>query len=51
MLFQELTAGYRRWQSIRKTVAALERLSTAELDDLGIARWRIREIAERSVAE
>ena len=51
MMFHEITAGYRRWKSIRETVAALESLPTAELNELGIGRWRIRDLAERSVAQ
>ena len=50
MLFHEITTEYRRWKSIRETIAALEGLPTAELDDLGIARWRIHDLAARSVA-
>jgi uncharacterized protein YjiS (DUF1127 family) len=47
MLFNELIAKYRRWKSIHKTVAALEGLSTHELNDLGIGRWQIHELAKR----
>ncbi len=46
MLFHELIARYRRWRSIHETIAALECLPTAELDDLGIARWRIPDLAK-----
>ena len=46
MWFHELIARYRRWQSIRETIAALECLPTTELDDLGFGRWRIPDIAE-----
>ena len=49
MSFHELAARYCRWQSIRETIAALEDLPTTELDDLGIGRWRIPEIAQSSV--
>ena len=49
MKFPELTAGYRRWKSIRETITALEGLPTTELDDLGIGRWRIADIAQSSV--
>lgn len=47
MSFHQLIARYHRWQAIRETIAALERLPTGELDDLGIARWRIPELAKR----
>ncbi len=50
MLFQELIARYRRWKSIRETIAVLECLPTDELDDLGIVRWRIPELARRHAA-
>jgi len=50
MSFHKLIAKYRRWKSIHETVKALERLSTDELDDLGIARWQILEIARRNAA-
>ncbi len=47
MSFHELAARYRRWQSIRETIAALECLPTSELDDLGIARRHIHDLAKR----
>ena len=47
MSFHDLIARYRRWKSIHETIAALECLPTGELDDLGIARWRIPELAKR----
>ncbi len=47
MLLHELIARYRRWKSIHATIAALEGLPTQELDDLGIARWQIPELAKR----
>ncbi len=50
MLFNELITKYRRWKSIRETIVALEGLSTRELDDIGIARWRIHDIAKRNAA-
>ncbi len=50
MKFHELISRYRRWKSIRETIAALERLPTGELDDLGIVRWRIPELAQRHAA-
>ncbi len=46
----QLIARYRRWKSIRETIAALQALPSSELDDLGIARWRIPELAERHAA-
>ena len=48
MSFHELTTRYRRWKSIRKTICELTRLDDRELDDLGIGRWRIAEIARHA---
>ncbi len=50
MLFHELIARYHRWRSIHETIAALECLPTAELDDLGIARRRIPDLARQNAA-
>jgi uncharacterized protein YjiS (DUF1127 family) len=47
MSFHDLIARYRRWKSIHETIAALECLTTGELDDLGIARRQIAELAKR----
>ncbi len=45
--YRELIDRYRRWKSIRETIAALECLPTSELDDLGIARRHIHDLAKR----
>jgi uncharacterized protein YjiS (DUF1127 family) len=50
MWFHKLTATVRRWKSIHETIVALEALPTRELDDLGIARWRIPDLARRHAA-
>ncbi len=50
MLFRDLIVRYRRWKSIHQTIAALECLPTQELDELGIGRWQIHEIAKRHAA-
>jgi uncharacterized protein YjiS (DUF1127 family) len=42
-----LTDAYRRWNTRRKTVAELLRLDAHQLDDIGIARGDIDEIATR----
>ncbi len=47
MSFQGIITKYRRWKSINETIAALDGLSTHELNDLGIGRWQIPEIARR----
>ncbi|WP_306117870.1 MULTISPECIES: DUF1127 domain-containing protein [unclassified Roseitalea] len=44
-----LTRSFAQWRKARKTYNELSRLSTRELDDLGIARGDIAEIARRSV--
>lgn len=44
-----LVSKVRRWNSVRQTVTALERLSNRELADLGIQRTQIRTVARRSV--
>lgn len=44
-----LIRNYRNWRRYRNTVEELGRLSTRELDDLGIARGDIPFVARRSV--
>ena len=39
----------RNWRAYRNTVAELSTLSQRELDDMGIARASIREIARKAV--
>jgi uncharacterized protein YjiS (DUF1127 family) len=39
----------RRWRKVQNTVYELSRLSTRELDDLGISRANIPDIARKSV--
>ena len=39
----------RRWRLERQTFNALSELSDRELDDLGIRRWQLREVARRAV--
>jgi uncharacterized protein YjiS (DUF1127 family) len=48
MTFNELATKYRHWKSIRLTIRELSRLDDRELDDLGIGRGRIAEIARRA---
>ena len=48
MMFNELATRYRRWKSIRVTIRELTRLDDRELNDLGISRWRIADIARRA---
>ncbi len=44
-----LIGRYRNWRRYRSTVRELERLSSRELDDLGISRGDIDRIARQSV--
>ena len=44
-----LFGRYRNWRRYRVTVRELERLSTHELDDLGISRYEIDRVARKSV--
>ena len=48
MKFHDLVTTYRRWKSIRVTIRELSRLDDRELDDLGIGRWRIADMARRA---
>ena len=45
MSFHELIARYRRWKSLHETIRELTQLDDRELNDLGIGRWRIADIA------
>ncbi|MHC5653802.1 DUF1127 domain-containing protein [Stappia sp.] len=47
-MFDTLTRKYRNWKTYQTTVSELSRLSTRELDDLGIARGDIHFIARRA---
>ncbi len=47
MLFHEIITRYRRWKSINETIRELSRLDDHELNDIGIGRWRIADIARR----
>ena len=47
--FKSLAGRIARYRAYRKTLAALEALSAHELEDLGLARGTIREVAYRSV--
>ncbi|MEO0543952.1 MAG: DUF1127 domain-containing protein [Pseudomonadota bacterium] len=43
-----LTRSLRQWRKVRQTENELYRLSTRELDDLGISRADIPQIARRA---
>lgn len=45
MNFNTVQRTYTQWRDYVRTVSALQALDTRELDDLGIARWQIRQIA------
>ena len=44
-----LISNYRNWRRYRETVTELNRLSNRELNDLGISRGNIREVARRAI--
>ena len=44
-----LIRNYRNWRRYRDTVSELNRLSTRELNDLGINRGEIPSVARRSL--
>lgn len=44
-----LIRNYRNWRRYRDTVSELNRLSNRELNDLGIARSDIRDVARKSI--
>lgn len=43
-----LQSTYRNWRNYRHTVASLNRLNERQLEDLGIKREQISEVARRS---
>lgn len=43
-----ILARRRRLYDVRKTIRELNQLDDRDLDDFGIGRWRISEIAKRS---
>lgn len=45
----QLLTTYKNWRKYRETYGELMRLSTRELNDLGISRGDISQIAKRSV--
>lgn len=47
--FDTVSTAVKNRIEYNKIVRALEALGTRELDDMGIARWEIREIAEKAV--
>jgi uncharacterized protein YjiS (DUF1127 family) len=44
-----LIRNYRNWRRYRETVSELQRLTTRELNDLGIARSDIPYVARKSL--
>ncbi|OQM76790.1 DUF1127 domain-containing protein [Manganibacter manganicus] len=44
-----LIRSYRNWRVYRDTVNELGRLSNRQLDDLGISRHEIRQVARRAI--
>lgn len=48
-LFERLRADWARWQEVRAVERELSRLTDRELDDIGISRLSIPEIARSAV--
>lgn len=44
-----LIRNYRNWRRYRETVTELNRLTNRELNDLGIARANIHEVARKAI--
>jgi uncharacterized protein YjiS (DUF1127 family) len=49
MSFTNILVRLRRWSDVHETIRELNQLDDHELNDLGIGRWRIAEIAKRCV--
>ena len=50
-MFDSFVDGYRQWRNFRDTVDELSRLSNRDLNDLGICRGDIAEVARQSVGK
>jgi uncharacterized protein YjiS (DUF1127 family) len=44
-----MMSTYRNWRTYRNTVSQMNALSQRELDDMGIARAQIRELARKAI--
>lgn len=49
MSFKNILVRLSRWRDVHETIRELNQLDDHELNDLGIGRWRIAEIAKRCV--
>ena len=49
MWYTNILVRLRRRRDVHETIRELNRLDDRELNDLGIGRWRIAEIARRRV--
>ena len=49
MLFNRLKKDYRQWRKYRRIVDELSTLRQRELDDIGISRHSIRDVARNTV--
>jgi len=45
MFFDRISNDYRRWREQRRTVSELSRLSTRQLEDIGLAPYQIEDAA------
>jgi uncharacterized protein YjiS (DUF1127 family) len=45
MIFDRISNDYRRWREQRRTVVELSKLSTRQLEDIGLAPYQIEDAA------
>jgi uncharacterized protein YjiS (DUF1127 family) len=50
-MFDNVVKNYRQWRNYRTTVSELSRLSTRDLNDLGIGRGEIEFVARRAASK
>jgi len=48
MTLENIRAELRRWWAVHLTISELEKLDYNELNDLGIGRWQIPDIAQHN---
>ncbi len=47
MMMNKIFADLNRWWNVQVTIHELNKLDNAELNDLGISRWKIQAIAQQ----
>lgn len=45
MIFERISNDFRHWREQRRTVAELSKLSTRQLEDIGLAPYQIEDAA------